>query len=107
MHALSISVLAAAKTSVVNTKRSILQQKKAFNTSIVLASLDIPDATTADQRNEYIERALLRVEVDGDHLGRGQLTPHLLKQLIQYAPDKNEVTDECSHYTSRFFNTEK
>lgn len=72
-------------------KRKILHEKKAFNTSIVLASLNIPDVSTSEQRDEYIEHALLRVEVQLEDESNGVITPHLLQQFLQYAPDKDEV----------------
>lgn len=73
-------------------RRKILHEKKAFNTSIILASLNIPGVKTSEDRNSYIEQALLRVEVCLDEEeGAGSITTHLIKHLLQYAPDKEEV----------------
>lgn len=71
-------------------KRKILHEKKAFNTSIILASVSIPEVKTVEERDAYIEQALLRVDVSSDE-EQGIITTHLIEHLLQYAPDKEEV----------------
>ena len=77
-------------------RRKILQDKKAFNTSIILASLNIPGVKTSEDRDSYIEQALLKVEVCLDDEEEGVITTHLIQQLLQYAPDKQEVSTYCT-----------
>ncbi|XP_067936852.1 delphilin-like [Watersipora subatra] len=72
------------------SKRKILHEKKAFNISIILASVNIPEVKSRAERDEHIEQALLRVEMHSEE-GGGVLTHHLMRQLLQYAPSKEEV----------------
>ncbi|KAF6017099.1 GRID2IP [Bugula neritina] len=75
-------------------RRKILHDKKAFNTSIVLASVNIPNVSSSQERDEFIEKALLNVEIQTDEGAEGIITPHLLEQLLQYAPDQDERISE-------------
>jgi len=77
-------------------RRKILHDKKAFNTSIVLASVNIPNVSSSQERDEFIEKALLNVEIQTDEGAEGIITPHLLEQLLQYAPDQDEVRMTCN-----------
>ena len=72
-------------------KKTILHPKKAFNISIILASVNIPNIKSSDDRDKHIEQALLRVEMHVNDDDSGVITPHLMKQLLQYAPNDEEV----------------
>lgn len=61
-----------------------------------VSSGDIKSQT--ERRHAHIERALLRVDVQqGENHSEGQITPHLIDQLIQYAPDKDELAEYLSY----------
>ena len=86
-------LLVVAKQDRTSKKKKILQAKKAFNMSIILASLNSLNNKSTEERDKRVEQALLQVEVhlDDDNSEGGMLTPHLLKQLLKYAPNKDEV----------------
>ena len=62
-------LLVVAKQDRTSKKKKILQAKKAFNMSIILASLNSLNNKSTEERDKRVEQALLQVEVQVSHFG--------------------------------------